>query len=398
MSRSADVPLSEAPAAAGVATGGACTEWQGAWAAKRKDGGRRFRALFWSLIFPPRGERITPTLTGVLLITISLGIGVAAYNTGSNILFITLSLLLSCLVLSGVLSWLNLRGVSWRLHPGGPWRAGQVEPVALELRNGKRMLPTYGLWFDVAAGGEPVRRHLAMRLDPGEETRLDWPVTAARRGRLRIELRAAGSLYPFGFLRKAVQSQLGAEVLVWPATVEYQREGEGAAWRAPRGEGRVNRAGQDGDLLALRRYAPGDPQRQVHWKASARLRHLMVRQVSVEGVEGFTLRMDAEAARWPRAEQFELALSLAATLAEDLFRMDRLQAVAIGSEPAQAVRRRRDVEAFLDRLAVLEPVAATAEAGEGGARAASARRVLMVEPHGPRGVAALIDGKIAATA
>jgi uncharacterized protein (DUF58 family) len=397
MSRSADVPLSEASAAADVATGAACTEWQGAWTAKQKKRGRRFRALFWALIFPPRGERITPTITGVLLISISLGIGVAAYNTGSNILFITLSLLLSCLVLSGVLSWLNLRGVSWRLHPGGPWRAGQVEPVVLELKNEKRLLPTYGLWFDVAAGGEPVRRHLAVRLDPGEGTRLEWTVTASRRGRLRIELRAAGSLYPFGFLRKAVQSQLGAEVLVWPAAVEYQREGEGAAWRAPRGEGRVNRAGQDGDLLALRRYSPGDPQRQVHWKASARLRHLMVRQVSVEGVEGFTLRVDAAAERWPRPEQFELGLSLAATLAEDLFRLDRLQAVAIGNEPAQAVRRRRDVEAFLDRLAVLEPVA-SARAGEAGGRAVSARRVLMIEPQGPRGVAALIDGKIAATA
>lgn len=392
-------PLAASPAPVPASSMGAGqTEWQGAWTAAKKRRGRRFRALLWALLFPPRGERIAPTVTGVLLITISLGIGTAAYNTASNILFITLSLLLSCLVLSGVLSWLNLRAVKWRLLLAGPWRAGQTEAVALELRNEKTVFPTYGLWFDLAAGdGAPERRHLETRLDPGEETRMEWMLKAARRGRMRVALRSMGSLYPFGFLRKSVLSELGADVLVWPAAVEYRREGEGTAWRAPRGRGQVNRAGQDGDLLALRRYAPGDSPKRVHWKASARLRHLMVRQFSTEGVEGFVLRMDPDAGKWPRAEQFELALSLAATLAEDLFRLDRLQAVAIGDEPAQTVRRRREVEAFLDRLALLEPAPPRRRDASFPAAPAS-RRVLTLEPQGPRGVAAMIDGKPAATA
>lgn len=374
------------------------TEWQGAKTMAEKRRAHRFRTLLWMLLFPPRGERIAPTLTGVLLITLSLGIGMAAYNTASNILFITLSLLLSCLVLSGVLSWLNLRQVSWRLHFAGPWRAGQAEAVALELRNTKKMLPTYGLWFDLASGeAAPERRHLETRLDPGESTRMEWTVKATRRGRMRVGLRSMGSFYPFGFLRKSVLSELGVDVLVWPATIEYRHEGDGSAWRAPRGRGQVNRAGQDGDLLALRRYAPGDPPRQVHWKASARLRHLMVRQFAIEGVEGFVLRLNSDAGRWPRAEQFELALSLAATLAEDLFRSDRLQSVAIGDEPAQIVRRRRDVEAFLDRLALLEPTRSKRR-DEPRPHAPMTRRVLSIEPQGPRGVAALIDGKLAATA
>jgi len=375
------------------------TEWQGAWSAAKKRQGRRFRALLWLLLFPPRSERIAPTMTGVSLIAVSLGIGMAAYNTASNILFITLSLLLSCLVLSGVLSWLNLRGVKWRLQLAGPWRAGQAEAVALELRNDKTVFPTYGLWFDLAAGeAAPERRHLEMRLDPGEGTQMEWMVKAARRGRMRIGLRSLGSLYPFGFLRKSMMSDLGADVLVWPAVVEYRREGEGAAWRAPRGGGQVNRAGQDGDLFALRRYAPGDSPKRVHWKASARLRHLMVRQFSTEGVEGFVLRMDPEAGKWPRAEQFELALSLAATLAEDLFRLDRLQALGIGDEPAQTVRRRRDVETFMDRLAVLEPLPPVRRRDIAFSSAPMHRRVLTIEPQGLRGVAALIDGKPAATA
>lgn len=376
------------------------TEWQGPWASSQRRREQRWRMLLWSLLYPPRGHRIVPTITGVLLIAVSLGIGTAAYNTANNILFITLSLLLSCLVLSGVLSWLNLRGVAWRLHAGGPWRAGQTQVVALELRNAKTLLPTYGLWFDLAAGGEAARRHLETRLDPGTHARLELPVKAVKRGRLRVEMRAVGSLFPFGFLRKSVASDLGRDVLVWPAPVEYRRQAEGPAWRAARSHGDVNRPGHGGDLLALRRYAPGDSPRLVHWKATARLRKIMVRQFVAEGLEGFTIRVDTDKGVWARAEQFELALSLAATLAEDLFKLERLQAVIIDAEPAQAVRRLRDLEFFLDRLALLEPAEKPIQApGEGvPAPGRSLRRLMHLEPLGARGVAALIDGKIAATA
>src|SRR5689334_17966943 len=110
-----------------------------------------WNALVWAMVYPQRGHRITPTVPGVVLIALSMGIGTAAYNSSSNILFITLSLLLACLILSGVLSWLNLRRVRWRLQLAPPLRAGHDTVIVLELRNGKRFLPTYGLWFEFAA-------------------------------------------------------------------------------------------------------------------------------------------------------------------------------------------------------------------------------------------------------
>src|SRR5688572_8072104 len=107
--------------------------------------------LLWALIYPQRGQRILPTIPGLVLIALCFGIGTAAYNSSSNILFITLSLLLTCLILSGVLSWLNVRGVQWRLQLAPPLRAGYDTVVVLELRNRKRFLPTYGLWFEFLA-------------------------------------------------------------------------------------------------------------------------------------------------------------------------------------------------------------------------------------------------------
>ena len=46
--------------------------------------------LLWALVFPKRRHRIALTVPGLFLMALAMGIGSAAYNTGSNILFITL--------------------------------------------------------------------------------------------------------------------------------------------------------------------------------------------------------------------------------------------------------------------------------------------------------------------
>lgn len=381
---------------ASFARRGGVSPWCGAGGPKAAGGTLRWRRILWALLFPPRGNRISPTLAGVLLIAVALGIGLAAYNTSNNILFITLSLLLSCLILSGLLSWANLREVTWRLHADGPWRAGQAQLVGLEIRNAKRMLPTYGLWFDLVAASNSGRRHLETRLDPGQSTRLEWTLRPDHRGPLSVTLAAVGSLFPFGFLRKTLASGIKREVLVWPASVEYRRHQGGVNWRPARSHTQVNRPGHGGDLLALRPYVPGDSPRLVHWKASARLRDLFVRQFTIEGAEGFALRLDPDAALWSRPEQFELAVRLAGTLAEDLFKLERLQSVTLGHEAPMRVRRLRDVESFLDRLAVLTPLPASGRAPAG--KPPTGRRLLDIQPDGARGVVALLDGQPAASA
>ena len=174
--------------------------------------------------------------------------------------------------------------------------------------------------------------------------------------------------------------------------------------RPPSGPGA--QAGSGGDLRTLRRYAAGDSHRLIHWKASARSRGLLVRQFAAESTEGYSLWLQTAAAVWPRPEQFELLVSFAATLAEDLFREGQLTAVALDDEPPVPMRRVRDLELFLDRLAVVQvkdeaKAGGVAEAGCGeGAAAPRMKRknMLTFVPDGARGVAADIDGEKAATA
>jgi len=400
-------------------------------ALRRAEAPRFWNALLWSLIYPRRTQRIGLTVSGALLIALSFGIGLAAYNAGNNILFITLALLLGCLVLSGVLSWLNFRRVRWTLNVAAPLRVGQEAVVTLALQSEKRVLPTYGLWFDLAAramafGGsgkaettfsarsEDVKAALAQieaaeareqvfldtRLDPAGEAKIEWIFKPQRRGPLRVDLESVGSLFPFGFLKKSFAAAESTEALVWPAAVEYRRFAVPAARQQAGGE-RVSRVGGGSDLLALRRYEMGDSHRMIHWKASARTRRLLVRQFAGENSEEYSLWVNTRDERWVRADQFELLLSFAATLAEDLFRAEKLASVALDADAPRPVRRVRDLETFLDALAAVAPLGereaaapATNARRAGGAR----RNVVTFAPDGARNVEALVDGRRMAVA
>jgi uncharacterized protein (DUF58 family) len=398
---------------------------------------RRFawRRLLWMLVFPPRRHRISPTLPGIFLMALAMGIGTAAYNTASNILFITLSLLLACLLLSGLMSWFNFMGVCWRVRPEGPWRAGHETMVTIEVRNRKSWLPTYGLWFDLAfapkrpppepagkGGAEKeirVREILAAaerevthgrmalheRLEAKGGATLDWVVKPAQRGETTVELAGVGSLFPFGFLKKTIGAGQRQTVLVWPAQVDYQAHGGIAALAGSQGS-RTGRIGHGEDLLALRKYTQGDSHRLIHWKASARLRQLMVRQFAAESHDGYVLQLDTPATVWSRPEQFELLCGLAGTFAEDLFAAGRLRGLIVNGGAYMETRRVRDLEAFLDQLAILQPLPDAPAAGsrpplETGGRAGGAgftQNVVTFAPEGARGVAAYVDGSKTASA
>jgi len=367
-----------------------------------------WKTLLWALIYPTKDQRVYPTISGTILMALAMAIGTAAYNTSNNILFLTLSLLLSCLLLSGALSWMNLSRVAWRLKIEPALRVGVETLVVLEVRNRKRFVPTYGLRFDLRAGDAPAPKtslSLRDRLDPqGGRARLEWVWRPERRGAVPIELASVVSLFPFGFLRKNFRGNLRRDVIVWPAPLTYQRFPVATHTRSPDGK-TVSRVGQSGDLFALRAYAPGDSHRLIHWKASARTRQLLVRQFAAESQEGFSLWLDPTADQWVRSEQFELLIRFVASLAEDLFRMGRLSEASVGRGSARRIRRVSDVEAFLDELAVLSPakthiaeVAGTTPVLAGESHRRSRRNVLTFAPEGMRGVAAYLDGQKAASA
>lgn len=303
---------------------------------------------------PPRGQRNRPTVSGWLLILVAIGIGVAAYNTASNILFLVLSFVFALLIVNGVLSVLNFRKLDWELRLPSECRAGEHLAGSLALRNRKRLYGTRAVWFAVRVGDHPPRRiYLRDRLDPGETILLPLSVELPRRGRETIRVVGPESTYPFGFLRKQTGALVEKEFLVWPAA-DPRAPRPPEPRRTVRSGGARRRVGAGTDLVQVRDYQKGDPLRRIHWKATARTGKLMVRQLADDGTGSFRLRIECAETLWPTPELFERFLSRVSTVAGALFRQDRLLGYLIDDGEFRAVRHVSDLKALNDRLALAE--------------------------------------------
>lgn len=312
------------------------------------------------LVLPPKGHRTIPTKSGGLFIALTIGIGTAAFNTGQNVLYVALALMLSSILVSGILSWFNFKGCRWRLEAGHRFRAKEVSPVVIHAHNAKRWLPTHALEFRLGADGldKPVILALPEQIDPGKAGRIQWDFQPQQRGKVTLRLLRVSTSYPFGFLDKSIRHSISHAVVVWPARIEYTWKERAAGGRLL--HGRSRQRGDGVDLRALRTYREGDPQRAVHWKASAKLGKLMVRETERETQPAHSLFVDPSPNLWT-PEAFETLCSFAASLAEDLFERDQLRYAMVLGEENLAMRELADLYLFLDTLAQLQPREGKAE-------------------------------------
>jgi uncharacterized protein (DUF58 family) len=190
------------------------------------------------------------------------------------------------------------------------------------------------------------------RLAPGGKARLLWEFTPLRRGRETLTLEGLVSRYPFGFLKKSIRDSYARDITVWPARIPYQFSGDksGRRWLY----GHHLRRGEGVQLVNLRQYRSGDPLRHIHWKASARMGKLQVRETEQEHHQAFTLWIDPSPHIWIGEAAFEKMCAFAASLAEDLYQHDQLRAGQVAGRPPIQVSAIEDLYAFLDELGRLQ--------------------------------------------
>ena len=250
-------------------------------------------------------------------------VAVAALNTGNNLLFLILASLIAIILMSGVLSSITLSGVEMRLQLPEHIFAGQPVRSLVEVHNEKLTLPSFSL--RVEAVRPRASAHAAMLETPvyfpyipkHDRVQQHVPMTFPRRGIYSQEAFRIVTRFPFGFLQKARRIDLKSEALVYPS-VEPKRDFfeilpgmQGALESLAKGRGQ--------DLYALRDYQPRDSSRHVHWKASARLGSLMVREFTREDECRVILVLDPHTSPGLAAKEadvrFERAVTMCAALA-----------------------------------------------------------------------------------
>jgi uncharacterized protein (DUF58 family) len=296
------------------------------------------------------------TAVGIGYVVCALLLGIAALNTGNNLLYIIVAAMLAAILVSGVASAIQLRGLELDVRVPEHVFAGRASLGRILLRNPSRTLPAFSIkiaasklangarqwrWVQTTFAfppGRPAERQWLKlpdrRLSRGSEPpllppilegavyfpylsakaelRADLDLRFARRGRYQQEDFALSTRFPFALLKKIRRVPLSREIIVYP-TVEPTDDffevlplitGEFESFMRGRGH----------DLYRIREYMTEDSARHVDWKATAKSGSPKVREFSREDERKLRIVFDNPGPALVSDPAYENAVALAASL------------------------------------------------------------------------------------
>ncbi|MEI5583128.1 MULTISPECIES: DUF58 domain-containing protein [unclassified Agromyces] len=224
--------------------------------------------------------------------------------------------------------------------------------------------------------GAGLAEFVVPAIAPGDEHEELFAVPTQRRAVIVAGPAASVRGDQLGLLRREVRWTDPVELFVHPVTARLAPSAAGLVRDL---EGEVTRTITNNDISfhALRAYEPGDALRNVHWRTSARTGQLMVRQYEETRRSQLLLVQATRADHYASEEEFELAVSVLASLGVQVIRDATRFALATDGRTLNTATP----IALLDDTSRIEPAGAAADpAGSrsrdlGGATAAPAASV-----------------------
>lgn len=219
----------------------------------------------------------------------------------------------------------------------------------------ERVVAGHGVTGEIVVRNESARPTLPGRLDipvgrglvefgvpllrPGQDTTEPLEIPPLPRGVVRVGPVTTVRSDPIGLLRREHAFDDVHEVFVHPRTVGLPSTSAGLMRDL---EGNATRRLVDADMSfhAIREYVPGDSRRQVHWKSTAKTGRLMVRQYEESRRSRMAVVLAAATQEYADADEYELAVSAAASLGIRAVRDARDIDIVTGSEIPRVVKGR----------------------------------------------------------
>jgi uncharacterized protein (DUF58 family) len=225
----------------------------------------------------------------------------------SNLFFLLLAFLTLLFAGGAVSTWRNLRGVTAHIPELPPAPAGAGHSLRAQAGAPSRARFQVSVQLELEGAGT-ASGHAA--LVSGEQ-QLTLRLPALPRGLYAVRRARVASSYPLGVFARRREVEAPAECIVYPAPVALATVRSGAEALSQLAS--ANSA-QRGDLQpsGLREFKSGDEGRAVHWRASARLGALVVKEWESGSGNGLEISLDRRCA----AELLEEALSQISALIE----------------------------------------------------------------------------------
>jgi hypothetical protein len=215
--------------------------------------------------------------------------------------------------------------------------AGQSVAGEIVVRNDGHRLALPGR-IDIPVGAGLVELGVPL-LRPGHTIAQPLDIPDLRRGIITVGPATTVRSDPLGLLRREHAFEDVHELYVHPVTVEVPSTSAGLIRDL---EGNATRRLVDADMSfhAIREYEPGDSRRQIHWKSTAKTGRLMVRQYEESRRSRMAVVLAIGEGEYADEDEFELAVSAAASLGLRAVRDARDLAIVTGSEIPRVVRGR----------------------------------------------------------
>jgi uncharacterized protein (DUF58 family) len=312
----------------------------------------------WRSIRPPR--RLKFTREGKFFVGITLGVGFAAINTGNNLLYLLLGMLLALIVVSGLMSDLSLRDLSVVRRLPLRAQVGRAHLVEIEVFNHKGRVPSYAIEVEDLRAGQPAdKRCFFLKISPKSAQVAAYRRTPTRRGRDRHVGFRIATRFPFGLFEKSREVPAEGELVIYPAVdiVELPMSPPG---RTAGGDGIIGR-GHGEEFLGLKLMRDGEDPRDIYWRKTAALGQIVMRDRAREARPDVALpldvlRPDAAGEDWDNA--FERRIRDLAS--RSVAHVKRGDAVVVKTNAGTAARADRSAGAdpLLRFLALVEAVPA----------------------------------------
>ncbi len=302
------------------------------------------RVIRW--LKPPRTLAINPL--GWYFIAFVFAVGLAAVNTGNNLLYLILGGMLSFIVASGILSNINLKKLVITRHLPEHLFARTPTMMRVGIENHKRHTPSFILLV------QDANRAAVPALVPTVVAQKNADgfieVVFPRRGLYTMVPIKVTTRFPFGLFTKGMEAAAGEHALVFPHLAPADAGDLDS--RGREGETIRTQSGQGSEPFSITDFHPGDNPRHIHWKSTAKRGKLMRREFTKEQEPAVSIRVAASPADTDDVleEKIERAAGLSARYTADGFSV----AVECGSAAVSFGRGADHLMVILRELALCD--------------------------------------------
>ena len=280
----------------------------------------------------------------------------AAINTGNNLLYLLLGWMLSMIIASGVLSESTLRRLTVTRRP--PKRIFSCTPFAMEVlvENPRETVSSYSVEVADLVDNRPLtKRCYFLKVPPGKTQTTFYQHEFLKRGQVTFNGSQIATRFPFGLFRKSRDTVCEHKIVVFPAIHPVSIPN---SFSQNQGQMIAGRMSRQGEFFGLREYTDNDDLRSIHWRSSAKLGRMVVREYEDESQKRVSLALEngfPSAITEDDAAVFEKAVSLAASYA-NAYEQDgysvrfvtRIKTIEFGNGP-------KHLDRILEHLATIQP-------------------------------------------